>query len=105
MDRRLGTERIRRSGMRYFKKIENGYIIAIGTGGGGTKISKSSYDEIMSIIQNKPPRTETTDFRLKKDLTWEEYERPIDPADDEIDAEEALDILLGRDGDEETESA
>ena len=84
--------------MRYYKTIENGYITAIGTGGGGTEITESEYNQIMTVIQSKPPRTATTDFRLKTDLTWEEYER-IDPVEpEEIDDTEALDILLGREG-------
>lgn len=82
--------------MRYYKAIENGYITAIGTGGGGTEITAQEYDQIMSIIQNKPPRTETTDYHLREDLTWEAYERPADPIDDEpLEAEEALDVLMG----------
>lgn len=81
--------------MRYYKTIESGYITGIGTGGGGEEITESEYDAIMSAIQSKPPRTETTDFHLKEDLTWEEYER-IDPdPPEELTAEEALEILLG----------
>ncbi len=83
--------------MRYYKNIENGYITAIGTGGGGTEITEQEYNTIMAVIQNKPPRTETTDYHLKEDVTWEAYER-IDPVeDDEVDGDEALGILLGRD--------
>ena len=85
--------------MRYYKLIEDGYITAIGTGGGGVEITEAEYDEIMLIVQNKPPRTETTDYRLKTDLTWEEYERPPEPDEDELDPQEALDMLFG--GDEE----
>lgn len=82
--------------MRYYKLIENGYIIAIGTGGGGTEVTEAEYNEIMSVIQNKPPRTETIDYHLKQDLTWEEYERQEIPETDEpIDPQEALDILMG----------
>jgi len=96
MDRRLEAGHIRGDSMtRYYKKIKNGYIIAIGTGGGGTKISESSYNEIMAIIQSKPPRIGNTDYRLTKDLTWEEYERDPDPIDEELSAEEALNVLLG----------
>ena len=84
--------------MRYYKYIENGYILAIGIGGGGTEITATEYNEIMSIIQNKPTRTETMDYHLKEDLTWEIFEiEPIDPAEEELDAQEALDILLGGD--------
>ena len=80
--------------MRYYKDIQNGYIIAIGTGGGGIEITEEEYNTIMSVIQQKPPRTDTTDYRLKEDLTWEEYDRPPDP-EPEIDSDEILDILLG----------
>lgn len=81
--------------MRYYKSIEDGYIAAIGTGGGGTEITVEEYNAIMAVIQSKPPRKETTDYRLKADLTWEEYEREPDVPLEEIDAEEALGILLG----------
>ncbi len=83
--------------MRYYKNIENGYIDAIGTGGGGTEIDADEYAEIMAIIQNKPQRTETTDYHLKEDLTWEEYERPADPEPEpnDDDKAEAYDILTG----------
>ena len=59
--------------MRYYKQIDGNYITAIGTGGGGTEITAAEYDAIMTVVQNKPPKTATTDFRLKTDLTWEEY--------------------------------
>ena len=83
--------------MRYYKLIENGYIIAIGTGGGGVEITEGEYNTIMAVIQGKPPRTETTDYHLKTDLTWEEYERPVDPEPEPSDEEkaEAYDILTG----------
>ena len=53
--------------------IDSNYITAIGTGGGGTEITEQEYDTIMAVIQQKPPKTAMTDFRLKLDLTWEEY--------------------------------
>ena len=83
--------------MRYYKLIENGYIMAIGTGGGGTEITAAEYDEIMAVIHNKPPETETIDYRLKTDLTWEQYERHDPVVPEELDPEEAMNILLGRD--------
>lgn len=86
--------------MRYYKTISDGYITAIGTGGGGTEITAQEYDQIMSVIQSKPPCTETTDYHLREDLTWEEYKRPVDPIEDEpLEAEEALDVLMGEGGD------
>lgn len=64
--------------MRYYKIVENGYITAVGTGGGGTEITETEYNQILTVIQQKPQRTETTDYHLLPDLTWEEYQR-IDP--------------------------
>lgn len=83
--------------MRYYKLVDGGYIlgVAIGTGAGGTEITSTEYDEIMTVIHNKPQATATTDYRLKTDLTWEEYEVEPDPPSDEIDDSEALEILLG----------
>lgn len=57
--------------MRYYKLIENGYISAIGTGGGGTEIAEAEFNQIMTLIQAKPPETETTDYRLTESLSWE----------------------------------
>lgn len=80
--------------MRYYKQTSNGYILAIGTGNGGTEITESEYGEIMTAIHNKPQRTEDTDYRLKDDLTWEAYHIEPSPEPDP-DPEEALSILLG----------
>ena len=79
----------------YAKLVENGYIKAVGEGIIGTEITESEYDIILDTIHNKPPRTETTDYRLREDLTWEEY--PLDPPDPdpEIDDAELLEILMG----------
>ena len=81
--------------MNYYKIIENGYILAVGTNTGGEEITESEYDEIMTVIHNKPARTDTTDYQLKEDLTWEAYQiEPPDP-DPELDDTDALEILLG----------
>ena len=83
--------------MRYNKQTSNNYILAIGTGYGGTEITEAEYDEIMAIIQNRPT-AEGKGYRLKADLTWEEYDLPPVPEpsdDDEISTDEALNILLG----------
>lgn len=80
--------------MRFYKQTADGYIISIGTGAGGTEITESEYNEIMSAIKNKPEATETTDYQLKTDLTWEPFE--IEPVTDpDIDDTEALNIILG----------
>ncbi len=80
-----------------YKLISGDYIVAIGKGNIGERITEEEYAEILAIIRNKPQRTETTDYRLKTDLTWEahEVEPQPNPEDEEIDDSEALSILLG----------
>ena len=81
--------------MRRYMIIDRGYILAVGTGTGGTEISEAEYSEILSFVRNKPSPTDTTDYRLREDLTWEAYEvDPPDP-DPEIDEAEAFDIIFG----------
>ena len=83
--------------MRFYKTIEDGYILAIGTGSGGEEITEEEYNEIMSVILNKPAHTGTTDYRLRDDLTWEPFEREPDPNPEPTDEDkaEAYDILMG----------
>lgn len=84
--------------MRYFVQYgKKNHIIAIGTGAGGTEITKVEYDEIMAIIQNRPA-AEGKGYRLKTDLTWEAYDLPPEPEpsdEDELSDTQALNILLG----------
>ena len=82
--------------MGYVKVTENGYILAVGTGvENGVSITDSEYEEILSAIRRKPPRVGDTDYRLKEDLTWEEYTVPPPEPDPEISAAEAYDIIFG----------
>lgn len=83
--------------MRHYKQIENECISAIGTGYGGEEITPEEYAQIMAAIQNRPEAPEGYDYRLKTDLTWEEYALPeAEPeADNEISDSEALAIILG----------
>ena len=62
--------------MRYYKTIDNGYILSIGTGPRGTEITEAEYAEILTAIRNKPTPRDGYDYRLKTDLSWEEYELP-----------------------------
>lgn len=81
--------------MRNYKTIESGYIVSIGTGSGGAEITEQEYAKILAAIRNKPTTPEGYDYRLKTDLTWEEYAlEPPDP-DPEIDDAELLTILMG----------
>lgn len=82
--------------MRYYKQIQDNYILAIGTGYGNDEISEQEYNEIMSVICSCP-NEDGKGYRLRTDLTWEEYELPpvVLSDDDELSTEEAMDILLG----------
>ena len=78
----------------WYKVTRDGYILGVGTGGAGEQITESEYNTILDIIHNKPAATETTDYRLKTDLTWELYE--IDPPEPgPLDPQEALDFIFG----------
>lgn len=82
--------------MRYYKQISDNYILAIGTGYGGKEISEQEYNEIMSVIRSCP-NEDGKGYRLRTDLTWEEYALPpvVLSDDDELSTDEAMDILLG----------
>ena len=82
---------------RYYKQTDSMYILTVGVGAGGIEISADEYSEILSVIQNRPT-AEGKGYRLKTDLTWEEYDLPPVPEpsdDDEISNDEAINILLG----------
>ena len=64
--------------MKYYKRIENGYIILIGENCGGIEITEEEYNNILETIRNKPQAEEGFDYRLKEDLNWELYELPIE---------------------------
>lgn len=83
--------------MRYYKQIIDNYLAAIGTGPGNIEITEAEYNQILSIIQNHP-QSEGKRYKLKTDLTWEEYDLPPEPEpsdDDEISDDEALSIITG----------
>ena len=75
--------------MRYYKLIDNGYLIAVGSGSGGTEITESEYSNLLTVIHNKPVAESGYDYRLKADLTWELHELPPVPAAEDEDANEA----------------
>lgn len=82
--------------MRYYKMIIDSYLVAIGNGSGGTEITADEYAELLNIIRTKPVTSEGYDYRLKADLTWELYELPPMPIEDEeISDTEALNIITG----------
>ena len=94
--------------MRYYKQLSGSHIIAIGTGSGGTEITEVEYNTLLSEIRekaafvNKLYNGEITIDEVPAD--WqEEIQRRVDERiaaegsaeEQDISAEEALDILLG----------
>ena len=95
--------------MRYYAQYnDNGKLIAIGTGLGGTEITETEYNALLSEIREK---ADLVDKLYSGEITidavpadWqEEIQRRVDERiaaegtaeEQDIPAEEALDILLG----------
>ena len=72
--------------VRHFKQLSDNYITAIGTGYGGEEITEAEYNTILAAIQSRPTAA-GKGYRLKTDISWEEYDLPPQP---EPTAEEAL---------------
>ena len=96
--------------MRYYKLIENDRLIAIGTGYGGTEITKEEYERLLDEIRTKASLVDqlySGEITLSDIPTeWqEEIQRRVDEriamqgeADKQpISAEEAMNIILGGD--------
>lgn len=80
--------------MRLYKIVNNGYIGMVGIGSGGTEITETEYNAILNTIHNRPVRA-GYGYRLRTDMTWEEFAlEPPDP-DPDIDDLTALEILMG----------
>lgn len=83
--------------MRFYKQTSNHYIIAVGTGAGGTEIAGTEYNAILAVIRNRPA-ADGKGYQLKTDLTWEAYDLPPEPEPsdaDELSDAEALNVILG----------
>ena len=80
--------------MRYYKIVESGYLVVIGTGNGGAEITKEEYENILTVINEKPIAESGYDYRLKEDLTWETYELPIVEETD-ISSDELMTMIEG----------
>ena len=94
--------------MRYFALYDNRCLIAIGTGSGGTEITEAEYNALLSEISEK---SAMVDKLYGGEITiddvpvdWqEEIQRRVDERiaaegtaeEQDIPAEEVLDILLG----------
>ena len=80
--------------MRYYKIIENGYLVGIGTGAGGIEITEEEYNSLLAHIKECPEAPEGYGYRLKEDLTWELYELPI-VEETEISSDELMSMIEG----------
>lgn len=65
-----------------------------GGGSGGVEITEQEYAEILTAIRNKPTPRDGFDYRLKTDLTWEEYVLPpVEEDDADATAEDLYEAL------------
>ena len=95
--------------MRYYAQYnENNKLVAIGTGAGGTEITKEEYETLLAEIRTK---AELVNKLYSEEITiaevpaeWQdEIQRRVDERiaaqgaleEQDISAEEALDIILG----------
>ena len=94
--------------MRYYKQVFDESLLAIGTGPGGTEITEAEYNALLSEIREK---ADLVNKLYNGEITidavpapWqEEIQRRVDERiategtaeEQDISAEEALDILLG----------
>ena len=94
--------------MRYYKIVDGDYLLAVGTGNGGEEITEAEYNTLLAEIREKVALIvklysgEITIADVPTD--WqEEIQRRVDEriaaesaaAEQDIPAEEALDIILG----------
>ena len=79
---------------KYFKNIEDDYLVSISTGAGAEEITQEEYENIESVIHNRPIPEAGYDYRLRTDLTWELIEVEIIPEDEiEISNQEFMDMI------------
>lgn len=60
----------------------------------GEEITETQYNEILSMLRNRPTAPNGFAYRLTKELEWELYEAPVEE-EPELTADEALEIILG----------
>lgn len=79
---------------KYFKNIEDDYIASISTGSGAEEIAQEEYENILSIIHNRPVPEIGYDYKLRTDLVWELIEVKVVPEDElEITDEEFMNMV------------
>lgn len=78
---------------KYFINFDGDYIFSIGEGVGDMEITKEEYENIVTIVKNRPIE-ENKCYKLKKDLTWDALEVEVIPEDEmEITDDEFMDML------------
>ena len=75
---------------KYFKLIDDDYIVLIGTGENAQEITQEEYEHILSVIHNRPIADDGYTYKLRTDLTWELCEIPPIPEEDMEATEEDL---------------
>lgn len=60
--------------MKYFKNVENGYIVSISTGQGQIEITAQEYNNILFYIKYAPQPEQYYEYKLREDLTWDRVE-------------------------------
>lgn len=77
-----------------YKNIEDGYIWGICPTVGDIEITESEYNELLSVIHNKPTPPTGFDYKLRADtITWELVELPPVETDDEATESDYIDAL------------
>lgn len=90
--------------MSYFEKTKDGYIISFGESSEpiDTEITEERFNAIKQVVSEKPVAEEGKGYRLKTDLTWEEYDLPvIDEGSEEVTAKEIAQAIAEVFDDEE----
>lgn len=81
--------------MRFYESVQNGVLQSFGISDyGGNTITEERYNAISEALANMPTDTETVGYRLREDLTVEQYEIE-QVTDNDIDDAEAFDIIFG----------
>ena len=74
--------------MRYYKNLVDGYVVSLEkreTPANGAEITENQYNEIMSMLRNRPTAPDGYAYRLTAEMEWELYE--ISVADENYEEE------------------
>ena len=84
-----------KNGPRCYKLVQDGYLLAVGVGPGGTEITGEEYEAIRAVIDACPTPPEGFDYRLREeDLIWQLY-AVMAPEEEPLDPGEALEMICG----------